>query len=90
MLYCILGIFCVGLIFANSLKLPKIDIAKNKLDYTSSLRVLEIAENKTQWKFNTPSKCHFRQNFQTWKIPNIYDSTNYYSYIRLSLHQNLE
>ena len=39
------GIFRVGLIFAdfaNSLKLPKIDTAKNKPYYTSSFRVLEI------------------------------------------------
>ena len=46
-IYRISGIFCVGLIFAEfatSLKSPKIDTAKNKLYYTSSLRVLEIAK----------------------------------------------
>ena len=45
--YRISGIFRVGLIFAEfatSLKSPKIDTAKNKPYYTSSLRVLEIAK----------------------------------------------
>ena len=45
--YCISGIFRVGLVFAQfatSLKSPKIDTAKNKPYYTSSLRVLEIAK----------------------------------------------
>ena len=45
--YRISGIFRLGLIFvefATSLKLPKIDTAKNKPYYTSSLRVLEIAK----------------------------------------------
>ena len=37
-----MGLFFVGL--AISLKSPKIDTAKNKLYYTSSLRVLEIAK----------------------------------------------
>ena len=46
-MYQISGIFRVGLLFAEfvtSLKSPKIDTAKNKLYYTSSLRVLEIAK----------------------------------------------
>ena len=45
--YHISGIFRVGLMFAEfatSLKSPKIDTAKNKPYYTSSLRVLEIAK----------------------------------------------
>ena len=45
--YRISGIFHVGLIFAEfatSLKSPKIDTAKDKPYYTSSLRVLEIAK----------------------------------------------
>ena len=45
--YRISGIFCVDFIFAEfatTLKSPKIDIAKNKPYYTSSLRVLEIAK----------------------------------------------
>ena len=45
--YRISGIFLVGLIFAEfatSLKSPKIDTAKNKPYYTSSLRVLEITK----------------------------------------------
>ena len=63
--------------FATSLKLPKIDIAKNKPYYTSLVRVLEIvkiglSENLTL----SPSKCHFRQNFPMRKIPDIgYDGT---------------
>ena len=46
-LYRILGIFRVGLIFAEfatSLKSPKLDTAKNRHYYTSSLRVREIAK----------------------------------------------
>ena len=46
-LYRISGIFRVGLIFAEfatSLKSPKIDTAKNKLYFTSLLRVLELAK----------------------------------------------
>ena len=46
-LYRILGIFRVGLIFAefaSSLKSPKMDTAKNKPYYTCSLRVLKIAK----------------------------------------------
>ena len=45
--YRISGIFRVGLIFAefaDSVKSPKIDTAKNKPYYTSSLRVLEIVK----------------------------------------------
>ena len=45
--YRISGIFRVGLIFAEFatfLKSPKIDTAKNKPNYTSSLRVFEIAK----------------------------------------------
>ena len=45
--YRISGIFREGFIFAEfaiSLKLPKIDTAKNKPYYTSSLRFLEIAK----------------------------------------------
>ena len=46
MTYCISGNFRVGLIFAEfatSLK-PKIDNAKNKSYFTSSLKVIEIAK----------------------------------------------
>ena len=46
-MYRISGIFGVGLIFAEfaaSLKSPKIDTAKIKPYYTSSLRILEIAK----------------------------------------------
>ena len=46
-LYRILGFFRMGLIFAEiatSMKSPKIDTAKNKPYYTSSLRVLAIAK----------------------------------------------
>ena len=46
-MYCISGIFRVGLIFAEfatSLKSLKIDTVKNKPNYTSSLRVNEIAK----------------------------------------------
>ena len=43
--YRISGIFRMGLILlTTSLKSPKIDTAKNKPYYTSSLRVLEIAK----------------------------------------------
>ena len=45
--YRISGIFRVGLFFAEfatSLKSPKMDTAKNKPYYASSLRVLEIAK----------------------------------------------
>ena len=45
--YRISGIIYMGLIFAEfatSLKSPKIDTAKNKPYYTSSLRALEIAK----------------------------------------------
>ena len=47
LLYRVSGIFRVGLIFAEfatSLKSPKIDTAKNKPYYTSTLRVHEIAK----------------------------------------------
>ena len=56
----------------TSLKSPKIDTAKNEPYYTSSFRVLEKAKLiRTRWKFNTPSKRHFHQNFPTQKIPDI-------------------
>ena len=42
--------------------LTKINTAKNKPYYTSSLSPWN-SKNRTQWKFNTPSKPHFRQNF---------------------------
>ena len=61
-------IFRVGLIFAEfatCLKSPKIDTAKNK----PTMRL--HCENMTHWKFNTPSKRHFRQNYPTRKIPDV-------------------
>ena len=69
--YRISGIFRLGLIFAEfatSLKSPKIDTAKNKPYYTSSLRVLEIAkielsENLTHLPSGIFAKISRREKF---------------------------
>ena len=74
--YRISGIFRVGLIFAEfatSLKSPKIDTAKNKPYYTSSLRVLEIAkiglnENLTHLPSVIFAKISRREKFQIYGI----------------------
>ena len=68
------GIFRVGLIFAEfatSLKSPKLDTAKNKPYYTSSLRVLEIAkiglsENLTHLQSGIFAKISRREKFPTY------------------------
>ena len=64
-------IFCVGLIFVEFqtfLKLPKIDTAKNKPYYTSSLRVLEVvkiglSENLTHLPSGIYAKISLREKF---------------------------
>ena len=71
MVYHISWIFRAGLIFAEfatSLKSPKIDTAKNKPSYTSSLRVLEIAkiglsENLTHLPSGIFAKISQREQF---------------------------
>ena len=70
------GIFCMGLIFAEiatSLKSPKIDTAKNKPYYMSSLRVLEIAkiglrENLTRLPSVVFAKISRREKFPIYGI----------------------
>ena len=72
--YRISGNFRVGLIFAEfatSLKSPKIDTAKNKPYYTSSLRVIEIAkiglsENLTHLPSSIFAKLSRREKFPTY------------------------
>ena len=74
--YRISGIFRVGLIFAEfatSLKSPKIDTAKNKPYYVSSLRVLEIAkiglsENLTHLPSGIFAKISRREKFPIYSI----------------------
>ena len=74
LVYRISGIFRDGLIFdefATSLKSPKMDIAKNKPYYTSSLRVLEIAkiglsENLTHLPNVIFAKISQREKFPTY------------------------
>ena len=78
--YRILEIFRVGLIFnefATSLKLPKIDTAKNKPYYTSSLKVLEMAkiglsENLTHLPSAISAKFSQREKFPIYGILNIH------------------
>ena len=72
--YRISGFFRVGLIFAEfatSLKSPKIDTAKNKPYYKSSLRVLEIAKIGLSENLTHLQSVIFRQIFPTRKIPDI-------------------
>ena len=74
--YRISGIFCVGLIFAEfatSLKSPKIDKAKDKPYYMSSLRVFEIAkirrrENLTHLLSVVFAKISRREKFPIYGI----------------------
>ena len=92
--YRISGIFRVGLIFAEfatSQKSPKIDTAKNKPYYTSSLRVLEITKIGLSENFNTPSKRHFRQNFPTRKIHDIrYIDIHIWQYMKNLYHISIQ
>ena len=77
--YRISGIFHVGLIFvefATFLKLPKIDTAKSKPYYTSSLRVLEIAKIGLGENSKTPSQDHFSKIFPMQKIRDIMYASN--------------
>ena len=75
-IYRISGIFRVCLIFtefATSLKSPKIETAKNKLYFTSSLRVLEIAkiwlgENLTHLPSVIFAKISRREKFPIYGI----------------------
>ena len=64
----------MGLLFAEfgtSLKSPKIDTAKNRLYYMSSLRVLEIAKIWLSENLTHLASVFFRKNFPTRKIPDI-------------------
>ena len=59
--------------FAIALKLPKIDTAKNKPFYTSSLRVLEIAkiglgENSTDLQSVIFAKISRREKFPIYTV----------------------
>ena len=74
-----IGNFSCGFNFRLARDLP--EIAKNR--HSEKLTQLYIfidspwnSENRTQWKFNTPSKRHFRQYFPTRKIPDIRYSTS--------------
>ena len=69
-----IGNFSRGFNFRWVRDLP--EIAKNR--HSEKLTLLYVfieshwnSKNRTQWKFNTPSKRHFRQNFPTRKIPDI-------------------
>ena len=64
----------MGLIFtefATSLKLPKIDTAKNKPYYTSSLRVLELAKIELGENLTHLPSVIFAKISPTRKIPDI-------------------
>ena len=93
------GIFRMGLIFAEfatSQKSPKIDTAKNKPYYTSSLRVVEIAKIGLSENLTHLQRVIFAKISRREKFP-IYGSTVYNSILQNHFHvkswilsQNLE
>ena len=90
-MYCISGIFRVGLIlaeFAISLKSPKIGTVKNKPYYTSSMRVLEIATIGLSENLTYPTICIFAKISRCEKF-SIYGMSKS-MYVSDSLHVNMD
>ena len=90
--YHISGIFRMGLIFAEfvtSLKSPKIDTAKNKPYYMSSLRVFDIAkiglsENLTHLPSVIFAKISQSETFPIYSITNLGQTLKWYCFPTLN------